>query len=286
MGRRTRRVTILLPGERRGRRSFLKGLGAVVALAAGGGGAWLGTRRTRPAPDVGGPFAVFTPEEATVLLAIADRLVPEREGFPRPRQLRLAERIDRIAAMAHPATQGELRRLVRLFENALSGLALEVQPRLFTESPPAAQDQRLAAWAQSRLGLRRTGYRALKRLVLAAYYASPETYAAVGYPGPPLRPARAKPQPRSPGGDAGGPRPTQASRPAPQPSAPPSPPPDASATAETSPPAPPPEAPGAEASAPDTPAPSPAPRRRGIAKSFDAQPLDQPLPLPVTPDGQ
>ena len=88
--------------------------------------------------------------------------------------------------MAHPATQGELRRLVRLFESAIGGLLLDGEARLFTTSTAAQQDRRLAAWARSRLPLRRTGYRALKRLVYASYYAAPETWAAIGYAGPPL----------------------------------------------------------------------------------------------------
>jgi hypothetical protein len=96
------------------------------------------------------------------------------------------EKVDAIAAMSDPATQADLRRLVRLFESALAGFLLDGQPLLFTASSPAGQDRRLAAWAKSRIALRRTGYRALKRLVYAAYYSSPETWPAVGYPGPPV----------------------------------------------------------------------------------------------------
>lgn len=183
---RRRHVSIALPGEELGRRSFLKkGIVGGVLLVAGGG-LWLGTRRTPPIAAAGAPFQVFSPEEAAVLLAVADRLVPERRGFPRPVELRLPEKIDGIAAMAHPANQADLRRLVRLFESALGGFLLDGQPRLFTALSPAGQDRRLAAWARSRIALRRTGYRALRRLVYAAYYSSPETWAAVGYPGPPL----------------------------------------------------------------------------------------------------
>ncbi len=183
-------MSIALPGEEIGRRSFLtKGLVGGLLLAAGGG-FWIGTRRTRPLP-ASGPLQVFSPEEAAVLLAVADRLVPERRGFPRPIELRLPTKIDAIVAMSDPATQADLRRLVRLFESALGGLLLEAQPSLFTRLGPAGQDRRLAAWARSRIALRRTGFRALKRLVYAAYYSSPETWAAVGYPGPPISvPAR------------------------------------------------------------------------------------------------
>jgi Gluconate 2-dehydrogenase subunit 3 len=186
--RRPRRVSIALPGEKQGRRSFLKRGIVGTALLAAGGGSWLATRKTRPADDVGGALSIFSPEEAAVLLAIADRLVPERPGFPRPRQLRLAVKMDAVAAMADPVTQGELRQLVRLFESALSGFLLDGQAQLFTAAPPDRQDRRLEAWGHSRIALRRTGFKALKRLVYASYYASPETWSAVGYPGPPIRP--------------------------------------------------------------------------------------------------
>jgi hypothetical protein len=142
---------------------------------------------------------VFSPADAAVLLAIADRLVPERNGFPTPRQLHLPVKMDAVAAMADPATQRELRQLVRLFESALAGFLLDGQPHLFTTSSSSRQDRRLEAWARSRIPLRRTGYRALKRLVYASYYASPETWPAIGYPGPPIRKDGALDSPPVPG---------------------------------------------------------------------------------------
>ncbi len=180
--------SIALPGEGETRRGFLvKGITGAALLAVGGG-TFLATRKTRPLPPAAGSqYQVFSPEEAAVLLAVANRFIPERKGFPRPSDIGLPLRMDRVAAMADHATQTDLRRLVRLFESALAGLVLDGQPQLFTESPPERQDRRLAAWAGSRLPLRRTGFRALKRLVYASYYASPETWSAIGYPGPPLR---------------------------------------------------------------------------------------------------
>jgi hypothetical protein len=196
MGRRRHGVTIPLPGEDAGRRRFLvKGIAGFVLLSLGGG-TWLATRRTAPLPA--GALRVFSAEEAAVLLAISERMIPEGPGFPRPRELGLVERIDGIAAMANATDQGELRKLVRLFESALGGLLLDGDPRLFTASTPARQDRRLRAWGSSRIALRRTGYRALKRLVYAAYYASPEVWPAVGYPGPPLRRAAASGGPSLP----------------------------------------------------------------------------------------
>jgi hypothetical protein len=185
---RRRQQRVLLPWEKDTRRGFLKkGLVGGALLAMGGAG-WLATRRTRPVP-VGGPLYVLTPEEAAVVLAVADRLIPPRAGFPRPLEVAVPRKVDGIIAMAHAAAQKEVKRLLHLFENALAGLLFEHQLRTFTASSPGEQDARLASWAHSRVALRRTGYRVLKRLVYAAYYASPETYAAVGYRGPPPVPA-------------------------------------------------------------------------------------------------
>jgi hypothetical protein len=47
------------------------------------------------------------------------------------------------------------------------------------------QDAVLAEWADSSLKLRRTIYKALRGIIVAAYYGNPATYASVGYPGPP-----------------------------------------------------------------------------------------------------
>ncbi|HVP66123.1 MAG TPA: gluconate 2-dehydrogenase subunit 3 family protein [Anaeromyxobacteraceae bacterium] len=194
---RYRRERILLPGESEGRRSFLKwGLFGTVVLAVGGG-TWLATRRTRALPGLGGPFVALSPLEATVFLSIAERLVPVRAGFPRPMDVDLPRRVDSIVAMAPEPTQGEIRQLVRLFDNALAGFLLDGQFHTFTESTIEQQDARIASWQQSRFALRRTGYKALKRLVYAAYYGSPETWPAVGYPGPPsISPAKPAEPPR------------------------------------------------------------------------------------------
>ncbi|HUK65991.1 MAG TPA: gluconate 2-dehydrogenase subunit 3 family protein [Anaeromyxobacteraceae bacterium] len=245
--RRPQRVSILLPGEKPGRRRFLRaGLFGTALLVFGGTG-FLATRRTRVTIDPGGPLTVFSPAEAAVLLAVANRLVPEREGFPRPARLGLAAKMDRIAAMADRPTQADLRRLVRLFESAMWGFLFGGDLQLFSEASPGRQDARLSAWAKSRINQRRTGYRALKNLVYAAYYASPETFPAIGYPGPPLRPAAGS---ASPGG-----------KPAATPSR--------GEDGRAEPPA-----------SPEPP--SRLPHRRGVAKPFEAKPVEE-SPPPLSP---
>ena len=183
--RRHRRERILLPGESEGRRSFLRYGLTGAALLAVGGGAWLGTRRTLPSSGLSGPFTVLSPEEATVFLELSERLLPPRPGFPAPLDLDLPRRIDALLGLMPPEGQKEVRQLVGLFENALVGLLLDGQWRTFTASSNEQQDARIRSWQQSRLEVRRTGYRALKKIVYSSYYGARETWAAIGYPGPP-----------------------------------------------------------------------------------------------------
>jgi hypothetical protein len=182
---RYRRERILLPGEHEGRRSFLKWGLAGGALLALGGGTWLATRRTRPAPGVAGALTALTPEEATVLLALSERLVPPRPGFPAPLDLDLPRRLDAVVASLGEEAREEFKQLVHLLENALAGFLLDGQLRTFTDASPEQQDARIRSWQTSRYRVRRTGFKALKRVVYAAYYGAPATWSALGYPGPP-----------------------------------------------------------------------------------------------------
>lgn len=152
-----------------------------LALVAGAG--WLALRRREDLEGVGGPFAVLAPDEAAVLLAIARRVVPP--DFPPPERVRVAERVDAFLAMSHPGVQLDVKRLLALFDSAPIGLLLDGSPARFRSASPRRQDARLTAWATSRIAVRRTGFRALRRLVCSAYYSSPATWGAVGYPGPP-----------------------------------------------------------------------------------------------------
>jgi hypothetical protein len=261
MARRRRYQRVLLPGEKEGRRDFLKkGLVGGLLLALGGG-VFLATRRTRVVTGLG-PLQVLSPEEATVVLAVANRLVPERVGFPRPLEAGVPRKVDAAVAGLHPAAQKEVHRLLNLFEGALAGFVFEGQLRPFTSCSPWEQEDRLRGWAHSRVTLRRSGFRVLKKLVYAAYYASPEAWHAIGYPGPPLAPPPVPPERPavSEEEEAATPR---AGRPAPQAKA-----------AE-------PARPAQPASRPAEPAPRPAERAPRPAKA--ASRLAEPAPRPVEP---
>lgn len=171
-------------GARSSRRSFLKkGLVGGALLALGGGG-WLALRKSAEVVVPEG-LQVLSAREYAVMWAIVQRFAPAREGFPSADTLKTTLAVDGIFAMLEEVTRAELKQLLMLFENALPNFLFGGRTTPFTQLAPTEQDEVLAEWRDSRLTLRRTGYLALRGLVMAAYYGNRETWAAVGYPGPP-----------------------------------------------------------------------------------------------------
>jgi hypothetical protein len=179
----SRRTRLLLPGETLGRRRFL--LRGIVGTALLAGAGWLAWREPEGLSGSIGPFAVLSPSEAGVLLALARRILPQADRFPSPETVRVADRVDAFLAMSHPGVQKDVKRLLALVDSAAFGLLLDGSPRRFRSASPEGQDARLLSWSTSRIAVRRTGFRALRRLITSAYYSSPATWGAVGYPGPP-----------------------------------------------------------------------------------------------------
>ena len=175
-----------------GRRSFLKKglLGGALLLV--GGALPVALRSSADGPRPRRPLRLFTAREHAIFAAVAARIVPGdaalAAGWPSAEALDCAGKADALIARVHPAVGAELRQLLRLFENGLGGLLTNLRPTPFTRLPPADQDARLEAWRHSRVALLRSGYQAMKRLAQATYYSSPEIYARVGYPGPPVVP--------------------------------------------------------------------------------------------------
>lgn len=170
------------------RRGFLKkGLFGGLVLVVGGAGA-IAVRPTRKTALPKGLLGVFTPEEYAIFAAVAERVVGAGEGAPSPTSLDVAGKADAAMAMAYPSVQKEYKQLLHLFDNGLMGVMTGSGLAPFTASPRKAQDARLRAWSTSRVALFRTGFQAMKRLAAACYYASPETWKDVSYPGPPTVP--------------------------------------------------------------------------------------------------
>jgi hypothetical protein len=162
------------------RRGFLqKGLFGGVVLALGGGGLLLFPGRQIASPTK--PLLVLEARTFQVMVAIAARVVP----IPGADPVALAHGVDASLARAVPEAQADLVTLLGLFENALPGLLFDGRPIPFTRLDSEAQDRALRSWRDSRLVVRRSGYHALRRLCLGAYYGEPASWPALRYKGPP-----------------------------------------------------------------------------------------------------
>jgi hypothetical protein len=166
---------------------FRKGLLGGLFLAFGGA-TGIALRRTRIQYQPRAPLRLFSPEEHAIFAAMAARVVPgdgAGERWPSAQALDCAGKADALLATIHPEAGAEVKQLLRLFENGVTGLLVGGRPAPFTTLAAGAQDARLEAWRTSRLALLRTGYQAMVRLAKATYFASPEVYPLLGYPGPP-----------------------------------------------------------------------------------------------------
>lgn len=168
------------------RRSLLRrGLVGGALLAAGGAG-FLALRGGKRVPPPPGGLRVFSVQEYAVLDALAHRLLGALPGWPTVEAVGVAQAVDRIAERVEPSAQAELKQLLGLFDNVLAGFLFGGWTRPFTALDATAQVRVLEEWRDSRIAVRRTGYNALRTLVLAGYFQSPLTWAPMGYPGPPV----------------------------------------------------------------------------------------------------
>lgn len=173
------------PGAKPTRRGVLKkGLLGGVLLAVGGS-VFLATRKSVQVELPSDGLRELTPREFAVVTALAWRLLPKRDGFPSVDAVEVGKNADRIVALLDPSAIKETKQLLMLLENALPNFLFGRRASTFTTMSTDEQDAVLNEWRQSGIALRRTGFTALRSLVNAAYFSSPATWPAVGYPGPP-----------------------------------------------------------------------------------------------------
>ncbi len=206
------------------RRSLFKKTLGGAALLAAASAVPIALRRTQlREPPAGHSLKFFTPAEYSIMAAVADRVLAEtvpaelvsdppggetelpaalaaaiaaQPAAPTPDALDVAGRIDQFLAPSDPATAHDFKQLLGLFDNALFSFVSGGPATPFTKMSPAQQDLHLARWAHSRLPMLRSGYQAMKRLSGAIYFSAPETFASLGYPGPPYALVRAVNQSR------------------------------------------------------------------------------------------
>ena len=161
------------------RRTFLRtGLIGGGLLALGGGG--LAFYPSKVVGVATAPLLVLQPRAFQVLVAVASRIVTASGSDP----VVIAHGVDRALSYALPESQEAINKLLGLFENALTGLIFDGRVKPFTRLSPESQDAVLESWRRSRVELRRTGYQALRKLTLAAYYMEESSWGAVAYKPP------------------------------------------------------------------------------------------------------
>ncbi len=125
----------------------------------------------------------LTARQRRTLGAVCETLVGEREPA-------LARAETLIASLKDPRDRARLGALLSALDLPLVNLVLAGRPRAFAAMTLPQREAALRGWASSRLGLRRAGFQALKRLVHVAHYCWPTTdgthpaWRAAGYPGP------------------------------------------------------------------------------------------------------
>lgn len=160
-----------------GRRRFIKaGLAGSVLLAAAG---WLNAAGARPLNDA----------EREMLGAIAAALLagalPNDET---QRRRLLALTVDGIAGTVAGfplATQREIGELFGLLVVAPGRLVLTGIGRPWREARAAEVSEFLQSWRTSRFPLLQSAYAALHDLTFGAWYARPDSWETIAYPGPP-----------------------------------------------------------------------------------------------------
>jgi hypothetical protein len=164
------------------RRTFLKAgvLGALV-LAAGGA---VYRKVQGPAPLApyrldGGARAAL----AAIVPAVIGPMLPTEAGA---RTALILRTVDGVQQAVHGLSLSAQKEIQDLF-----GLLSLAPARRLLAGVPAWEDagtEQVAAFLQSwrthRLGLLRSAYAALHDLVLGVWYAQPDSWAAIGYPGP------------------------------------------------------------------------------------------------------
>jgi hypothetical protein len=124
--------------------------------------------------------------------AVLDAVIPAMlaGALPADGELRTAEiartraGVDKAIAGLSPATQTEIGELFDLLAFAPTRMLVAGIWSPWADAQPDDVGRFLDNWRFSRFGLLNSGYAALHDLVFGAWYARPDHWEAIGYPGP------------------------------------------------------------------------------------------------------
>ncbi len=163
------------------RRAFLTtGVGAALALAAGGGIYRLATRQP-------GRFVLDGEARAAIDAIVPAMLagaLPAGVAERRAATMLATARVHQAILGLPLATQKEIQDLFGLLALAPARRWLAGVPAGWSDASAAQVGAFLQEWRAHRFATLQVAYHALHDLVLGAWYADPSAWAAIGYPGP------------------------------------------------------------------------------------------------------
>ncbi len=129
------------------------------------------------------------PSLRTVVRAIAPVILQGAFPAADPDRAAALERIAKGVALAvgalSAASQKEVAELFALLAFAPTRIAVAGVSASWDQASVTDIEGFLRRWQHSRLDLLKSGYQALHKLVLGAWYADPQAWKAIGYAGPP-----------------------------------------------------------------------------------------------------
>jgi hypothetical protein len=130
-----------------------------------------------------------TPILEAIVPVLLDGALPAAPADHRARVQGTVANVRTAIAGLPPAAQEELAQLFTILAWPPTRLAFAGLTQPWSEASHEEVGAVLARWRMSRIDLRRSAYDALHQLVLAAWYAAPESWVGIGYPGPPELPS-------------------------------------------------------------------------------------------------
>lgn len=169
------------------RRQFIKtGIGGAILLAAAAMFQKPIDRMGKQALVAGNPL---DPSLRTVVQAVAPVILqgafPAADPGRRAALERITEGVAKAVGSLGAASQKEAAELFALLAFAPTRIAVAGLGTPWDQASTADIEGFLRRWRDSPVDLLKSGYLALHDLVLGAWYAEPETWAAIAYPGPP-----------------------------------------------------------------------------------------------------
>jgi Gluconate 2-dehydrogenase subunit 3 len=154
--------------------------GAVVVAAAGGALRWFAFGYSKLLGPGDHPIALSVKEMA-IAKAIVETLLPGEDGFPSGVSLAVHQRIDEETWAAGEGLQSDLKDGLALLEHATLAYGFGSRFTSLSRDAREAYFDKLLRGSNETLRLVASG---LRQMTYLLYYAQPEVWPHIGYPGP------------------------------------------------------------------------------------------------------